>query len=178
NEEVAVSVTHKAAGHVTESDVLLAKASEAVIIGFNVTANPKVKEVAKKENVEIRHYSVIYELIDDIKAALEGLLSPEKVEEHLGTIEVREVFKVPKIGFVAGSYVKEGKVTRNAMGRIKRNDEVLHEATIVSLKRFKDDVKEVAEGFECGIALEGFSKYEPGDIIEVFNVKSVKRKLE
>ncbi|MCD6204425.1 MAG: translation initiation factor IF-2 [Candidatus Marinimicrobia bacterium] len=178
NEEVAVSVTHKAAGHVTESDVLLAKASEAVIIGFNVTANPKVKEVAKKENVEIRHYSVIYELIDDIKAALEGLLSPEKVEEHLGTIEVREVFKIPKIGFVAGSYVKEGKVTRNAMGRIKRNDEVLHEATIVSLKRFKDDVKEVAEGFECGIALEGFSKYEPGDIIEAFNVKSVKRKLE
>ena len=178
NEEVAVSVTHKAAGHVTESDVLLAKASEAVIIGFNVTANPKVKEVAKKENVEIRHYSVIYELIDDIKAALEGLLSPEKVEEHLGTIEVREVFKIPKIGFVAGSYVKEGKVTRNAMGRIKRNDEVLHEATIVSLKRFKDDVKEVAEGFECGIALEGFSKYEPGYIIEAFNVKSVKRKLE
>jgi len=178
NEEVAVSVTHKAAGHITESDVLLAKASEAVIIGFNVTANPKVKELAKKENVEIRHYSVIYELVDDIKAALEGLLSPEKVEEHLGTIEVREVFKIPKIGFIAGSYVKEGKVHRNAMGRIKRIDEIIHVAQISSLKRFKDDVKEVQEGYECGVALEGFTKYIEGDIIEVFDVKSVKRKLE
>ena len=178
NEEVAVSVTHKAAGHISESDVLLAKASEAVIIGFNVTANPKVKEIAKIENIEIRHYSVIYELLDDIKAALEGLLSPDKVEEHLGTIEVREVFKIPKIGFIAGSYVKEGKVHRNAMGRIKRNDELLHESQISSLKRFKDDVKEVQEGFECGIALEGFSKYEQGDIIEVYDVKSVKRKLK
>ncbi len=177
NEEVAVSVTHKAAGHISESDVLLAKASEAVIIGFNVTANPKVKEVAKKENVEIRHYSIIYELMDDIKAALEGLLSPEKVEEHIGTIEIREVFKIPKIGFIAGSYVKEGKVHRNAMGRIKRNDEILHEAHISSLRRFKDDVKEVLEGYECGVALEGFTKYEEGDIIEVFDVKSVKRKL-
>ncbi len=178
NEEVAVNITHKAAGHISESDVLLAKASEAVIIGFNVTANPKVREVAKKENVELRFYSIIYELIDDIKAALEGLLSPEKIEEHLGTIEVREIFKVPKIGFIAGSYVKEGKVHRNAMGRLKRGDEVLHDGQISSLKRFKDDVKEVQEGFECGVALEGFSKYEKGDMIEVCEIKSVKRKLE
>ncbi len=178
NEEVAVSVTHKAAGHISESDVLLAKASEAVIIGFNVTANPKVKEMAKKENVEIRHYSIIYELLDDIKAALEGLLSPDKIEEYLGTVEVREVFKIPKIGFISGSYVKAGKVNRNAMARISRNGEVLHESTISSLRRFKDDVKEVQEGFECGVALDGFTNYEQGDIIEVFEVKSVKRKLE
>lgn len=178
NEEVAVSITHKAAGHISESDVLLAKASDAIIIGFNVTANPKVREVAKKENVELRFYSIIYDLVDDIKAALEGLLSPEKIEEHLGTIEVREVFKVPKIGFIAGSYVKEGKVHRNAMGRLRRNDEVVYEGQISSLKRFKDDVKVVQEGFECGVALEGFSKYEKDDIIEVFEVKSVKRKLE
>ncbi|MGC9365264.1 MAG: translation initiation factor IF-2 [Fidelibacterota bacterium] len=178
NEEVAVNITHKAAGHISESDVLLAKASEAVIIGFNVTANPKVREVAKKENVELRFYSIIYELIDDIKAALEGLLSPEKIEEHLGTIEVRKIFKVPKIGFIAGSYVKEGKVHRNAMGRLTRGDEVLHDGQISSLKRFKDDVKEVQEGFECGVALEGFSKYEKGDMIEVYEIKSVKRKLE
>lgn len=178
NDEVAVNITHKAAGHISESDVLLAKASEAVIIGFNVTANPKVREVAKKENVELRFYSIIYELIDDIKAALEGLLSPEKIEVHLGTIEVREVFKVPKIGFIAGSYVKEGKVHRNAMGRLTRGDEVLHDGQVSSLKRFKDDVKEVQEGFECGVALEGFSKYEKGDIIEVYEIKSVKRKLE
>lgn len=178
NEEVAVSVKHKAAGHITETDVMLAKASEAIIVGFNVSANPKVRELAKKESVEIRHYSVIYELVDDIKDALEGLLSPEKIEEHLGLVEVREVFKIPKIGLIAGAYVKEGKVTRNAKARIKRGDEIIHEAAVGSLRRFKDDVREVQEGYECGIAIDGFTQYEAGDLIEVFEVKSVKRKLE
>lgn len=178
NEEVAVSVKHKAAGQIIESDVLLAKASEAVIVGFNVTANPKVRELAKQENIELRFYDVIYELADDIKAALEGLLTPEKVEEHLGEIEVRELFKIPKIGFIAGSYVKEGKVTRNARARIKRDGEVLYDGEVSSLKRFKDDVREVQEGFECGIAIEGFTDFEQGDTIEVYTVKSVKRKLE
>lgn len=178
NEEVAVSVKHKAAGQISETDVLLAKASGAVIVGFNVSANPKVKELAKMENIEIRYYSVIYELADDIKAALEGLLSPEKIEEHLGVVEVREVFKIPKIGFIAGSYVKEGKVHRNAMARIRRNDEVVYEGSISSLRRFKDDVREVQEGYECGIAVVGYTKYETGDLIDVFEVKSVKRKLE
>ncbi|MCK4641894.1 MAG: translation initiation factor IF-2, partial [Candidatus Marinimicrobia bacterium] len=178
NEEVAVSVKHKAAGQVSETDILLAKASGAIIVGFNVSANPKVKELAKKENIEIRYYSVIYELADDIKAALEGLLSPEKIEVHLGVVEIREVFKIPKIGFIAGSYVKEGKVHRNAMARIKRNDEVVHEGSISSLRRFKDDVKEVQEGYECGIAIEGYTEYETGDLIDVFELKSVKRKLE
>ncbi len=178
NEEVAVSVKHKAAGQISETDILLAKASGAIIVGFNVSANPKVKELAKKENIEIRYYSVIYELADDIKAALEGLLSPEKIEVHLGVVEVREVFKIPKIGLIAGSYVKEGKIHRNAMARIKRNDEVVHEGSISSLKRFKDDVKEVQEGYECGIAVGGYTKYETGDLIDVFELKSVKRKLE
>jgi translation initiation factor IF-2 len=117
NAEVAVGITHKAAGNITESDVLLAKTSQSVIIGFNVTANPKVSDLAKKENVEIRHYSIIYELTDDINAALEGLLTPDKVEEHLGEAEVREVFKIPRAGMIAGSYIVEGKVTRNA-GRV------------------------------------------------------------
>ncbi len=178
NEEVAVSVKHKAAGQITESDVLLAKASQAVIVGFNVSTNPKVKEMAKKENVEIRHYSVIYELMDDIKMALEGLLTPDKVEEHLGEAEVREIFKIPKIGFIAGCSVVEGKVTRSCRARLKRNGEVLWEASLSSLKRFKDDAKEVAEGFECGIALVGFTEYEAGDRIECFDVKSVKRTLD
>jgi len=178
NEEVAVSIKHKAAGQIHESDVLLAKASEAIIIGFNTTATPKGKELAKKENIEIRYYDIIYELVDDIKAALEGLLTPDKIEERLGLVEVREVFKIPKLGFIAGSYVKEGKVTRTAMGRIIRAGEVLHVGQIGSLKRFKDDVREVPQDFECGVAVDGFTKYEQGDEIEIFEIKSVKRKLE
>ncbi|HPY00223.1 MAG: translation initiation factor IF-2 [Candidatus Neomarinimicrobiota bacterium] len=177
NEEVAVNIIHKAAGNITESDVLLAKTSQAIVIGFNVSANPKVNDLAKKENVEIRHYSIIYELTDDIKAALEGLLTPEKIEEHLGEAEVREIFKIPRVGEVAGSYVIEGKVTRNATARLKRNGEVIFEGAVESLKRFKDDVREVAEGFECGISLQGAPEFKVGDRIEFFEVKSVKRTL-
>jgi len=177
NEEVAVSITHKAAGNISESDVLLAKTSQAVIIGFNVTADPKVADLAKKENVEIRHYSVIYELTDDINAALEGLLTPDKVEEHLGEAEVREVFKIPKAGLIAGSYVVEGKIARNAQARIKRNGQVVFEGLVESLKRFKDDVREVNEGYECGISLQGSPDFQIGDRIEFFEVKSVKRTL-
>jgi len=116
--------------------------------------------------------------MDDIKMALEGLLTPDKVEEHLGEAEVREIFKIPKIGFIAGCSVVEGKVTRSCRARLKRNGEVLWEASLSSLKRFKDDAKEVAEGFECGIALVGFTEYEAGDRIECFDVKSVKRTLD
>ncbi len=177
NAEVAVGITHKAAGNITESDVLLAKTSQSVIIGFNVTANPKVSDLAKKENVEIRHYSIIYELTDDINAALEGLLTPDKVEEHLGEAEVREVFKIPRAGMIAGSYIVEGKVTRNARARLKRDGQMIFEGQVESLKRFKDDVKEVNEGYECGIALQGASDYQAGDRIEFFEVKSVKRTL-
>jgi len=177
NKEVAVSITHKAAGNITESDVLLAKTSQSVIIGFNVSADPKVSDLAKKENVEIRHYSIIYELTDDINAALEGLLTPDKVEEHLGEAEVRVIFKIPKAGMIAGSYVVEGKVIRNAQARLKRDGQVIFEGPIESLKRFKDDVREVAEGYECGISLYGSPDYQVGDRIEFFEVKSVKRTL-
>ncbi len=177
NEEVSVAIKHKAVGQITESDVLLAKASDAIIIGFNVTANPKVKDMAKNENVEIRRYRVIYELVDDVTSALEGLLTPDKVESHLGEAEVRAVFKIPDIGNIAGCYVTEGIIQRNANGRLYRDKEVVHEAEVTSLKRFKDDVKEVKEGFECGINLEGFSDYQEGDRIEVYDIKSVKRKL-
>ncbi|MFA4838886.1 MAG: translation initiation factor IF-2 [Candidatus Neomarinimicrobiota bacterium] len=178
NLEVSVSIKHMAAGEISESDVLLAKASEAVIVAFNVSANPKVKEQAKKENIEIRYYSIIYELIDDIKATLEGMLSPDKIEEILGEAEVREVFKIPKQGMIAGSYVVAGKVTRTARARLKRDKQVLHVSFVESLKRFKDDAREVAEGFECGISIEGYDDYKVGDRIEFFEIKSVKRKLE
>jgi len=177
NEEVTINVVHKAAGEVSESDVLLAKASAAIIVGFNVSVNPKVRDLAKRENVEIRRYSVIYELVDEMTLALEGLLTPDNVEEHLGEVEIRDVIKIPRIGFIAGCYVMEGKVVRNARVRLKRDDEVICEGPLSSLKRFKDDVKEVQEGFECGIAIEGFDNYKQGDRIEIFEVKSVKRTL-
>lgn len=177
NEEVSVNIVHKAAGAVTESDVLLAKASEAVIIAFNLTTSAKVSDLARKENVEIRHYQIIYEMEEDIKAALEGLLTPEKVEEQLGVAEVRQVFKISRIGTVAGSYVQSGKVTRNARVRVKRNGQVVFEGELASLKRVKDDVREVQEGFECGIALAGFDDVQIGDTLEFFEVKTVKRTL-
>jgi translation initiation factor IF-2 len=178
NDEVSVNIVHKAAGHISENDVLLAKTSGSVVIGFNVTANPKVKELAKQENVEIRRYRVIYELQDDVKSALEGMLTPEKVEEKTGTAEVRMVIRVPNVGNIAGSYVTNGEIFRNTMGRLIREGEVIHTGEVVTVKRFKDDVKSVKEGYECGINLEGYEKYQEGDIIEAFEIKSVKRKLE
>ncbi|HMA62504.1 MAG TPA: translation initiation factor IF-2 [bacterium] len=178
NEEVAVSIKHKSAGEITENDVMLAKASDAIIIGFNVSANPKVKEVAKRENIEIRRYRVIYELIEDITSALEGMLSPEKIEVGTGKARVRAVFKIPDIGFIAGSYVEKGTIYRNSMGRLKRDGKVIHEAEINSLKRFQDDVREVQEGYECGINLEGFDDYQEDDIIEAYEIKNKKRTLD
>jgi len=175
--KVAINVVNKAAGQISESDVLLAKASSAIIVGFNVSVNPKVRDLAKKENVEIRRYSIIYELVDEMTLALEGLLTPDKVEEHLGEVGIRDVIKIPRIGFIAGCYVMEGKVVRDARARLKRDGEVICEGPLASLKRFKDDVKEVQEGFECGIAIEGFDNYKQGDRIEIFEVKSVKRTL-
>jgi len=178
NQEVAVSIKHKSAGEITENDVMLAKASDAIIIGFNVSANPKVKEAAKRENIEIRRYRVIYELIEDITDALEGMLSPEKVEVDTGEAEVRAVFKIPDTGNIAGSYVQKGTIYRNSMGRLKRDGEVVYEGEIDSLKRFKDDVREVQEGYECGINLEGYDDYQEGDVIEAFEIKNKKRTLD
>jgi translation initiation factor IF-2 len=178
NEEVSVSIKHKAVGQISETDVLLAKASKAIIVGFNISStNPKVRELATKENVEIRYYSVIYELIDDINMALEGMLSPEKIEEHLGIAEIREVFKIPHLGYIAGSYISEGKVTRNAKVRVIRENETIFEGEISSLKRFKDDVREVQEGYECGIGIYNFNDFQVGDKLEFYEEKSVKRTL-
>ncbi len=175
--EVAVDIVHRGVGMVSENDVLLGLASDAVIVAFGVNTSPGAKVLAKKDDVEIRNYDVIYDVVNDVRLALEGLLEPEKVESPFGLAEVRDIFRVSGVGTIAGCYIKEGKAVRNAFVRVKRNDEMLHEGEVTSLKRFKDDVKEVQEGYECGIGVEGFSEFEPGDILEIFEVKEVKRTL-
>jgi translation initiation factor IF-2 len=178
NEEVKVRIIHRAVGAISESDVLLAQASGAIIIGFNVRPTSAAKKLAESENVEIRLYNIIYNVINDVKSALEGMLEPEKREEILGTAEVRETFKIAKVGTVAGCFVTEGKILRNARARLIRNGIVIYDGKIASLKRFKDDVKEVEAGLECGIALENYNDIKVGDIIEAYNILEVKRKLE
>ena len=175
--EVAVDVIHKAVGGITETDVNLAAASDAIIIGFNVRVTLGARELAEKEDVDIRIYNVIYDAVNDVKMALEGLLEPEKKEEIIGTAEVRQVFKVPKVGRVAGCYVQSGKIRRNDLVRLYREDKKIYEGRISSLKRFKDDVREVQSGFECGLAIEGFDDIHVGDIIECYQIQEVKRSL-
>ncbi|MFQ5798007.1 MAG: translation initiation factor IF-2 [Bacteroidota bacterium] len=177
NAEVKINVIHRGVGGISESDVLLAAASGAVIVGFHVRPNIKARRLAEQEVVDIRLYSIIYEAINDFQKALEGLLEPEIKEEVVATVEVREIFKVPKVGTVAGCYVQEGKVTRNNKVRLVRDAIQIYEGTIASLKRFKDDVREVESGFECGMSLENFSDIKVGDVIEAFKVVEVKRKL-
>ncbi|MDP6684543.1 MAG: translation initiation factor IF-2 [Candidatus Marinimicrobia bacterium] len=177
--EVQVKVIHRAVGMVTESDVLLAEASHAVIIGFNVQVTSNAKLQAKQTGVDIRSYTIIYDAVEDVKMALEGLLEPEITEEITGKAVVQEQFKIPKLGFIAGSKVSEGIIKRSDKARLIREDEViLDDCDISSLKRFQEDVKEVKEGLECGIGLSGKTKYKEGDIIEVYEVKEIKRKLE
>ncbi len=178
NEEVQVRIIHKAVGAISESDVLLAQASGAIIIGFNVRPTSGAKKLAESENVEIRLYNIIYNVIEDVKKALEGMLEPEKREEFFGTAEVRETFKISKVGTVAGCFVTEGKIPRGARVRLIRNGIVIYDGKIASLKRFKDDVKEVEAGLECGIALENYNDIKTGDIIEAYNILEVKRKLD
>ena len=177
-EEVGVQVIHKAVGMVSESDVLLASASKAVIIGFHVQVSSNAKLQAKQEGVDIRTYNVIYNAVEEITLALEGLLEPEKVEEVLGSAIVQAAFKIPKIGFIAGSKVTEGTIVRNAKARVIREDEEIAVGEIVSLKQLKDDAKEIREGFECGIGIDNFSKFKEGDIIVCYKIISIKRKLE
>ena len=178
HKEVSVQVIHKAVGMVTESDVLLAAASNAVVIGFHVQNNSKAKLLANKEGVEIRSYTVIYNAVEDIKLALEGLLEPEEVENIIGRAFVLETFKVPKLGYIAGSKVKEGLIKRGEKARIIRDEEVIHESIVSSLKRFKDDAKEVKEGMECGIGIDEFSKFKEGDEIVIYEIEHIKRTLE
>jgi translation initiation factor IF-2 len=176
--EVKVSIIHKAIGEITEYDVLLAAASSAIIVGFNVRPNLKARKLAESEKVDIRLHNIIYDVINEIKLALEGLLEPEKTEEVLATVEVREIFKVPKIGTVAGCYVLDGKVVRNNKVRLLRDGFVVFDGHINALKRFKDDVREVEQGFECGMSLENYNDIKVKDIIESYTIVETKRKLE
>ncbi len=173
NDEVRVNIIHDGVGIISETDVMLASASNAVVIGFNVTADANARLIASKENVEIRRYRIIYELLDEIKAAMKGMLAPVVKEVTLGRIEVRQVFKVPGVGAVAGGYVLDGKVIRNANVRVIRNGSILNEDKISSLKRFKDDVKEVVQGYECGIGLEHFNDIKVGDVFEIYTFEEV-----
>ena len=177
-EDVAVRIILKGVGTITESDVYLAEASQAVIIGFHVSPNPQALELAQREQIDIRQYTVIYDIINDIKLALSGLLEPEITEEVVATIEVREVFKASKVGLIAGCYVQEGKVVRNNLVHLIRDGEVIYEGRIASLKRFKEDVKEVTSGYECGITLEDFKDIQAGDMVEAYLVVETARTLE
>jgi translation initiation factor IF-2 len=176
-EEVKIRMIHSSTGAIKESDVMLASASGAVIIAFRVRANPRVKEVAEKENVNINYYDVIYNLIDDIRKAMAGLLEPISKETVIGRVDIREIFNVPKVGTVAGCYVTDGHVERNAMVRLLRDDVVVFDGKMASLRRFKGDVKEVAAGYECGIGLESFQDIKPGDVFEVYKVEQIKAEL-
>ncbi len=178
SKEVSVNVIRKAVGPISESDVLLAAASDAIIIGFHVRPNIKAKEVAAKEKVEIRLYKVVYDAINDVKMALEGMLGTEKSEEVIGTVEIRETFKISRLGTIAGCYVKDGKITRNSKIRLIRDDVEIYDGELSSLKRFKEDVKEVASGFECGLQIQNYNDIKVGDIVEVYQVVETKRTLE
>jgi translation initiation factor IF-2 len=176
-DEVRVNVIHNAPGAITQSDISLAMASNAIVVGFNVRPDAQARELAEKEGVDVRLYRVIYDAIDDVRSALSGMLSPEEKETELGAAEVRTLFRVPRVGVIAGSYVIRGTIVRNARARVVREGVVAYDGRIGSLKRFKDDVREVAEGFECGIGIENFNDVKEGDIIEAYEVHEVAREL-
>ncbi len=176
-DEVRVNVIRSAAGAITESDINLALTSHAIVVGFNVRPDVQARDLAEKEGVDVRLYRVIYDAIDDIRSALGGMLKPEQRETQLGRAEVRALFRVPKVGLVAGSYVLEGTIVRNARARVIRDGVVAYDGRIGSLRRFKDDVREVSEGFECGIGIENFNDVKEGDIIEAYEVREVAREL-
>jgi translation initiation factor IF-2 len=176
-DEVKVSVIHAAVGGITESDVNLALASNAVVIGFNTRADAAARKLAESTGVDIRYYNIIYEAVDEVKAALSGMLAPEKKENILGLVEIRQVFRISKVGTVAGCYVLEGLVRRNARVRLLRDNVVIHDGELDSLKRFKDDVREVKSGFECGLSLKGYEDIKVGDQLEVYEVQEVARTL-
>ena len=175
NEEVKVKVIHSAAGAVTESDVMLAKVSNAIIIAFNVRPMSSAKDMAERDGVEIKQYSVIYQAIDDVDAAMKGMLDPKYQEKVIGNVEVRQTFKISNVGTIAGGYVTSGKVERHAGVRVIRDNVVIHEGKLATLKRFKDDVKEVSKGFECGMQIENYNDIKEGDIIEVYIMEEVKK---
>ena len=176
-EEIQVNIIHKAVGAITESDVLLASASDAIIIGFNVRPMGNARQIAEKEEIDIRMYSIIYDAINDLKDAMEGMLSPEMKEEITGTAEIRETFKISKVGTIAGCMVLSGKIIRDSGIRLIREGVVVYTGELSSLKRFKDDAKEVAKGYDCGMQVKNYNDIKEGDIIESFREVAVKKKL-
>ena len=182
-DQIQTNIIHKAVGQITESDVNLAAASDAIIVGFQVRPNPMARRLAEQEGVEMKTYSVIYDAIDEIKAALEGMLEPKEVEEVLGMVEIQQVFKISKVGSVAGCLVQEGKVLRNGFVRVIRDGIVEYpkkegvRGELSSLKRFKDNVNEVKSGMECGLTIKNFNDIKEGDMLEIYELKEVKQKL-
>jgi translation initiation factor IF-2 len=177
-EEIQINIIHKGVGAITETDVMLASASDAIIIGFNVRPAGNARQLADKEEIDIRYYSIIYAAIDDLKDAMEGMLAPEMKEEVLGTAEIREIFKISKVGSIAGSMVMDGKIVKNAKMRIIRDGVVVFTGELLALKRFKDDVKDVAKGYDCGIQIKGYNDIEERDIIESYHEVAIKKKLK
>jgi translation initiation factor IF-2 len=175
--EIEVNIIHKGVGAITESDVLLASASDAIVIGFNVRPMGNARAVAEKEEIDIRSYSIIYDAINDVKDAMEGMLSPEMREEVTGTVEIRETFKISKVGTIAGCMVTTGKIFRNSNIRIIREGVVIFTGELISLKRFKDDVKEVAKGYDCGLQIKNYNDIKIGDVLECFQEIAVKKSL-
>ena len=175
NDEVKVSCIHGGVGGINETDVILAKASEAIVIGFNVRADSNAKALAEKEGVDIHLYSVIYDAVDDVTAAMKGMLAPKYQETTVGSVEVREVFKITGVGAVAGAYVTSGKAVRNGKVRIYRDNIMIYDGTINALKRFKDDVKEVAAGYECGISVVNYNDIKVGDVFEIYQVEEIQQ---
>jgi translation initiation factor IF-2 len=177
-EEIQINIIHKGVGAITETDVMLASASDAIIIGFNVRPAGNARQLADKEEIDIRNYSIIYDAIDDLKDAMEGMLSPEMKEEITGTAEVREIFKISKVGSIAGCMITDGKIFRSSRIRLIRDGVVIHTGELIALKRFKDDVKEVSKGYDCGMQIKGYNDIEYNDIIEAFQEVAVKKKLK
>ncbi|RZJ50006.1 MAG: translation initiation factor IF-2 [Chryseobacterium sp.] len=177
-EEIQINIIHKGVGAITETDVMLASASDAIIIGFNVRPAGNARQLADKEEIDIRYYSIIYAAIDDLKDAMEGMLAPEMKEEILGTAEIREIFKISKVGSIAGCMVMDGKIMRTSKIRVIRDGVVVHTGELVALKRFKDDVKEVSKGYDCGIQIKGYNDIEERDVIEAYHEVAIKKKLK
>jgi translation initiation factor IF-2 len=176
-EEIQINIIHKAVGQISESDISLAAASEAIVVGFQVRPSLNARKMAEREQIDIRLYSIIYDAINEIKAAMEGMLSPEIKEEVTGTVEVLEVFKITKVGTVAGCIVRDGKIARNSKARVIRDGIVIYDGILGSLKRFKEDVKEVKNGYECGLNIEKFNDIKVGDHIEAYHEVEVAKTL-
>jgi len=176
--EIQVNVIHKAVGQITESDIMLASASNAIIVGFQVRPSLSARKLAEKEGIDIRLYSIIYDAINEVKSAMEGMLAPEIKEEIKGTAEILNVFNITKVGTIAGCIVRDGKITRNSKVRLIRDGIVVFTGDLESLKRFKDDVKDVAKGYECGLNIRGYNDLKEGDFIEAFEQVSVAKTLD